>query len=196
MAKQLGGSLKKPDSVSSDKYQFGTLVILVSIWRPFSDKFIFSITTPSTSVVSKRIILSEISQLFDPLGFFSPVVTRAKILMQSLWIDKLGWDDPVSPQTAQHWRKFREELSQLSSVSVLRWLSLSKNSKVEIHGLSDASRVAMAAVVFLRVKDTNSDTRIILVCSKTRVAPLKKLTIPRLELLKNYEVRSGSSRLN
>ena len=102
--------------------------------------------------------------------------------MQSLWIDKLGWDDPVSPQTAQHWTKFREELSQLSSISVPRWLGLSTNSKIEIHGFSDASQVAMAAVVFLRVKDTDSDTRITFVCSKTRVAPLKKLTISRLEL--------------
>ena len=80
--------------------------------------------------------------------------------MQSLRIDKLGWDNPVSPQTARHWTKFREELSQLSSLSVPRWLGLSANSKIEIHGFSDASQVAMAAVVFLRVKDTDSDTRI------------------------------------
>ena len=91
-------------------------------------------------------------------------------------------DDPVCSQTAQHWTTFREELSQVASISVPRWLGLSTNSKVGIHGFSDASQVAMAAVVFLRVKDTDSDTRITLVCSKTRVAPLKKLTIPGLEL--------------
>ena len=102
--------------------------------------------------------------------------------MQGLWIDKRGWDDLVSPQTAQHWTKFREELSQLSSISVSRWLGLSKNSKVEIHRFSDASQVVMAAVVSLRVKDTDSDAHITFVCSKTRVSPLKKLTIPRLEV--------------
>ena len=88
-----------PNSVSSNKHAFEeseTKILGLNSWL-FSDTFIFSITTFSTSVVSKRIILSEISQLFDPLGFLSPVVTRAKILMQSLWIDKLGWDDPVSP---------------------------------------------------------------------------------------------------
>ena len=91
-----------PDRVSSEKhsYEESETKILGLIWRPVSDTFIFSTTTRSTSVVSKKIILSEISQLFDALGFLSPVVTRAKILMQSLWIDKLGWDDPVSPQTA------------------------------------------------------------------------------------------------
>ena len=174
-----------PDSVSSDKhaYKESETKILGLIWRPFSDTFIFSTITLSTSVVSERIIISEISQLFNPLGFPTPVVIQAKTLMHSLWIDKLGWDNPVSPQTAQHWTKFREELSQLSSISVPRWLGLSTNSKVEIHGFSDASQVAMAAVdFFLRVKDTDSDTRITFVCSKTRVAPLKKLTIPRLEL--------------
>ena len=81
-----------PDRVSSEKhsYEESETKILGLIWRHFLDKFIFSTTTPSTLVVSKRIILSEISKLFDRLGFLSPVVTRAKILMQSSWIDKLG----------------------------------------------------------------------------------------------------------
>ena len=81
-----------PDSVSLDKYAYeeSETKILGLIWRPFSDKFIFSATTPSTSVVSKRTILWEISQLFDPLGFLAPVVNQAKIIMQSLWINVLG----------------------------------------------------------------------------------------------------------
>ena len=174
--------LLRHQELHRDAYEKSETKILGLNWWPFSDTFIFSTITPSTSVVSNRIILSEISQLFDPLGFLSLVVTRAKILMQSLWIDKLGWDDPVSSQTVQHWTKFRAELSQLSSISVPRWLGLSKNSKVEIHGFSAACQVAMAAVVFLRVTDTDSDTRITFVCFKTRVSPLKKFTIPRLEL--------------
>ena len=166
-----------PDSISSDEhaYEESETKILGLIWRPFSDTFIFSTTTPPTSVVSKRIILSEISQLFRSVrvslsGSYSGKNTYAKLV------------DRQARQMAQHWTKFREELSQLSSISIPRWLGLSKNNKVEIHGFSDASQVAMAAVIFLRVKDTDSDTRITFVCSKTRVAPLKKLRISRLEL--------------
>ena len=142
-----------PDSVSSDQYAYeeSETKILGLIWRLYSDKLICLTTTPSISDVLKRIILSEISQPFDPLGFFSPVVIRAKILLQSLCIDKLKWDDLVSPQTAQHRKTSREDLSAISylGTSVARCL---KNCKAEIYGFSDASQIAMAAVVFLRVK--------------------------------------------
>ena len=114
--------------------------------------------------------------------------------MQSLWIDKLGWDDPVSPQTAQHWITFREELSQLSSISYLGGL-VSKNSEVEIHGFSDASQVA---VVFLRIMDTDSDTRFR--CPNSGSSSQESYNSSTGAFgggspCETFEVRSGSSRL-
>ncbi|XP_063979913.1 uncharacterized protein LOC135163937 [Diachasmimorpha longicaudata] len=171
------------DSTSHDQKVIEDSItkILGVSWHPGTDSFTFSIARPETNSISKRIILSETAQLFDPLGFLAPVVVRAKILLQALWIEKLGWDDPVSPTTAHRWRQFRDELNQLSDVTVPRWLGLLKGFDVEVHGFSDASQVAMAAVIYLKVPHLPGNG-ITLVCSKTKVAPLKRLTIPRLEL--------------
>ncbi|XP_063979931.1 uncharacterized protein LOC135163955 [Diachasmimorpha longicaudata] len=171
------------DSTSHDQkvIEDSLTKILGVSWHPGTDSFTFSIARPGTNSISKRIILSETAQLFDPLGFLAPVVVRAKILLQALWIEKLGWDDPVSPTTAHRWRQFRDELNQLSEVTVPRWLGLLKGFDVEVHGFSDASQVAMAAVIYLKVPHLPGNG-ITLVCSKTKVAPLKRLTIPRLEL--------------
>ncbi|XP_037908650.1 uncharacterized protein LOC119650147 [Hermetia illucens] len=131
----------------------------------------------------KRIILSETAQLFDPLGLISPVIVRAKILMQDLWLEKIGWDDPLTPQITHRWKTFRSELVDLASLKIPRWLNLTSDlSHVEIHGFSDASQTAMAAAVYIRVSHPNQQSKVTLVCAKTRVAPLKHLTIPRLEL--------------
>ncbi|XP_015127131.1 uncharacterized protein LOC107048476 [Diachasma alloeum] len=116
-----------------------------------------------------------------PKAVTAPVVIRAKILLQALWIEKLGWDEPVSQTTAQRWSQFREELTQLSEITIPRWLGLLTDSVVEVHGFSDASQVAMSAVIYLKVLNKGK-SQLTLVCSKTKVAPLKRLTIPRLEL--------------
>ncbi|XP_051159301.1 uncharacterized protein LOC127280387 [Leptopilina boulardi] len=153
-------------------------------WFPRSDEFKFSFEPTSLpgQGISKRSILSEVSQLFDPLGFLSPVIIRAKMLLQELWLEKLGWDDPLSEKLSSRWIKFKEELAQLPEISIPRWLNLTSTSTTEIHGFSDASQLAMAAVVFLKTSEPNQESKVTFVCAKTKVAPLKRLTIPRLEL--------------
>ncbi|XP_015120547.1 uncharacterized protein LOC107043528 [Diachasma alloeum] len=155
------------------------------LWQngiPSSDNFVFSSQTSDESKVSKRNILSEIAQIYDQLRFLSPVMIRRKLLMQETWIGKLGWDEEVPEQVAQRWKSFRNDLTLLSKLSVPRCLGLLQNSSIEIHGFSDASVLAMSAVVYLKIVNGDEESRISLVCAKTKVAPLKRLTIPRLEL--------------
>ena len=174
-----------PDCYDSDqpsrRYHSADSKILGLHWRSDSDTFDFTSFRDPIGRITKRVILWEVAQLFDPLGFLTPVVTRAKVLLQSLWIDRLGWDDDVSPQIARQWAEFRDDLSRLLAISIPRWFGASGHSAVEIHGFSDASQTAMGAVVFLRVA-SGSDVRVYFVCAKSKVAPLKRLTIPRLEL--------------
>ncbi|XP_011883910.1 PREDICTED: uncharacterized protein LOC105571052 [Vollenhovia emeryi] len=170
-----------PKDLSREQPDESLTRILGLSWLPTADTFSFFINLQEDSPITKRTILSEMARLFDPLGFLSPVLIRAKILLQGLWIEKLGWDEQLSPQTTHQWTQFREELTQLADISIPRWLGLEKNSTVELHGFSDASQLAMAAAVYLKVSTTHG-TRVTLVCSKTKVAPLKRLTIPRLEL--------------
>ncbi|XP_070155808.1 uncharacterized protein [Polyergus mexicanus] len=156
--------------------------ILELTWQPHSDQFVFQSKASNRPVITKRTILSEVAQLFDPLGFLSPVIIRAKTLLQELWLEKVGWDDCLSPQLRDRWTHFRSELSALTSITIPRWMSLTPSATVELHGFSDASQLAMAAAVYIKVTHHMTEPIITLVCAKTKVAPLKRLTIPRLEL--------------
>ncbi|XP_046145812.1 uncharacterized protein LOC123989180 [Osmia bicornis bicornis] len=107
---------------------------------------------------------------------------RAKILIQELWLQELGWDDILSCHITQQWLRIREDLTSLARLSIPRWFNTTTTSTVELHGFSDASVLAMAAVVYLVVHAPSTGTHTFLICAKTRVTPLKRLTIPRLEL--------------
>jgi len=178
-------SCSKTNTVSLDDCETKLLGLK---WIPQEDKFIFSskFNSPPRKL-TKRFILSEVAQIFDPLGLVSPVVIKAKVLLQELWLLKLGWDDPLPASLSIRWFSMRNQLNALASVSVPRWLNTWSDSIVELHGFSDASQLAMGAVIYLTVNSLSTGShstgsRSILVCSKTKVAPLKKLTIPRLEL--------------
>lgn len=81
------------------------------------------------------------------------------------------------------WNSFRQQLQNLGQLSIPRWIRFTKTANlIEIYRFSDASQLAMAAAVFLRVISKNNEISVTLVCSKTKVAPLKRLTISRLEL--------------
>ncbi|XP_051173510.1 uncharacterized protein LOC127289564 [Leptopilina boulardi] len=175
-----------PGQISKGTHIFESNItkVLGLSWCTQSDcfKFIFQLPSQSSGPTTKRIILSEVAQLFDPLGFLSPFIIRAKMLLQELWLANLGWDDPIPDEIIKKWFKFKRELDQLSMISIPRWLNLTAQSTVELHGFSDASQLAMSAVIY--IKSTNSDLEPTLnfVCAKTKVALPKKLTIPRLEL--------------
>ena len=156
--------------------------ILGLYWHPQTDVIKFKPQPPhSGSKLTKRIILSEIAQLFDPLGLISPFTVRSKMLMQELWLVKLSWDEIVPTTFAVKWAQIKTDLLNISSISIPRWYHTNKTSKIELHGFSDASQLAMAAVVYIKVIDP-SHSHVSIVCAKTKVAPLKRLTIPRLEL--------------
>ncbi|XP_057329918.1 uncharacterized protein LOC130670521 [Microplitis mediator] len=157
--------------------------ILGLSWNCQEDVLTFTGKTSQTFSITKRTITSEAAQLFNPLGLISPVIVKAKIIIQELWLQKVDWDDALSPELVHRWKTFRDELPQLSHLRIPRWINLIPNSSgIEIHGFSDASQAAMSAVLYLRVCLPGEQTIISLICSKTKVAPLKRLTIPRLEL--------------
>ncbi|XP_046142803.1 uncharacterized protein LOC123988070 [Osmia bicornis bicornis] len=104
------------------------------------------------------------------------------MLLQELWLHKINWDDPLPSQIVSRWFTIRENLNSLAKLSIPRWFNTWNNSSVEIHGFSDASQLATAAVIYITVSSPSNNSTTSLVCSKTKVAPLKRLTIPRLEL--------------
>lgn len=181
----------KPAIIDSDNPQFLEIQepeiksVLGLRWLPHADTFGFQIEpkTPKENW-TKREIASQIGKLYDPNGYISPVVVFAKILMQNIWLAKIDWDDHLSLDSPilTNWLKFMHHLPELNKVSIPRWLGMKAIWKSELHTFSDASQDAYAAVVYVKTTNADGIVSIRLVQSKTRVAPIKKLTIPRLEL--------------
>ena len=134
--------------------------------------------------MTKRSLISDIAKTFDVLRWFSPTIIKVKILLQRVWEAKIEWDDPVPEEIQDSWEKWRSELGVLSSKCIPRCY-FPKDAHIvsmQLHGFSDASEVAYAGVVYLRMVDTTHRIHVPLVLSKTKVAPIRCLTIPRLEL--------------
>lgn len=134
-------------------------------------------------VINKRKILSHIAQVFDPLGLLSPATVKAKIFMQHLWKLKVSWDEPVDNDTRIEWEKLSSTMIHLNSVAVPRKAtSFEQRSLVELHGFCDAFESAYGACIYLRSRDLHNQVDTKLLIAKIRVAPLKTITIPKLEL--------------
>ena len=154
-------------------------------WNAQDDYFKISVPSPAPlETLTKRGLVSDVAKTFDVMGWFSPSTIKAKILMQQLWEHKVDWDDPVPEATHSAWLQWRTELHLLSQKIVPRcfFLKDSDSLSFEIHGFSDASELAYAAVVYLRIMDSSNHTHVSMIMSKSKVAPIKRLTIPRLEL--------------
>lgn len=108
-------------------------------WNPRSDQFMFqSSLDPSVIAKTKRTILSEISKLFDPLGWLAPLIIRAKMLMQQIWCQDLNWDDSLPTSIIESWRIIRENLQTVDIISLPRSIShIAHDQPIELHGFSD-----------------------------------------------------------
>lgn len=128
-----------------------------------------------------RMLLSNLARVFDPLGLISCITVRAKILYQELWRLSLGWDDKIPAHVSQLWYQYEENLKLLSGLPIPRRIISDNATKVELHGFADSSERALGGICYLRSL-TAGGVEVHLVTSKTKVAPLKQVSIPRLEL--------------
>ncbi|XP_072389595.1 uncharacterized protein [Diabrotica undecimpunctata] len=152
-------------------------------WDSKQDILRYKITTiPLDKIVTKRQILSIIAQIYDPLGLLSPVIIISKILIQHLWSIKLPWDDPVPENVHIKWFQFYNQLSQLNTLKIPRIVIGTSHKLVDIHCFCDASLQAYASCLYMRSINSDGAYTVRLLCSKTKVSPLKSVTIPRLEL--------------
>lgn len=150
-------------------------------WCPVIDCFTYKVQ-PLDRECTKRTILSELARIFDPLGFLSPLTLYAKHLMQLLWQLGIAWDQKPSDEIVQRWKTYKSQLSCLSSLTIPRYTFSEMNASSELHGFCDASEVGYGAVVYLRVVSHSGEIKVSLLYGKSRVSPLKRVSIPRLEL--------------
>lgn len=152
-------------------------------WNPKSDLLTYSVAMSQQNLpITKRTILSLTAQLFDPLGLLGPVILIAKILLQSLWLLRIDWDESVPQDIHTAWCAYRDELSLVKNIKISRKIVSNDYCTLQLHGFCDASEKAYGACLYLRSTDQTGENFTHLICSKSRVAPLKKLSLPRLEL--------------
>ena len=154
------------------------------VWIALADVFTFKTKPPQANLpLSKRNVLKNVATLFDPLGLVTPYTIRAKILLQVMWTRGLDWDEGIDGDLAERVQQWLSELEDLRNVQVHCCLQpRTGTAEKTIHTFVDASKDAFGAVSYVRNarQDRVVETRFI--GSKTKVAPLATISLPRLEL--------------
>ena len=150
-------------------------------WRVGDDSLGFQVQKMEQPL-TKRGILSILSSVYDPLGLASPFVLIARRIVQSLCQEKVGWDDPIPEKEKEQWERWIDGLRDMKRISVPRCIQPFHPVQMELNHFSDASEVAYGVVSYLRVIAKDGRIECTIVMAKSRLAPLKRLTLPRLEL--------------
>ena len=153
-------------------------------WKVNLDHFTFNVKLPDKPF-TRRGILSTVASLFDPLGFVAPVLLEAKQILQTLNKRNLGWDEPIAEVEFEQWRFGLEGLPVLNSIEIPRCFKspeFGRTISMQIHHFADASSNGYGACFYLRLVDHSGSICLSFFMGKSRLAPTKPVSIPRLEL--------------
>ena len=154
------------------------------MWCAETDSFQFRIVIQDRPL-TRRGILSTVSSVYDPLGLVAPLILLGKQILQDLCRENADWDDPISDQLRPRWEQWRNDLRLLESLKIPRCYKpeeFGDPKVVELHHFSDASQAGYGQCSYLRLLNESHQAHCSLVMGKSRVTPLKSVTIPRLEL--------------
>lgn len=160
----------------------GKTSVLGIKWLPMSDEITYEVRAKEVEKLTKRNILSIIYKLYDPNGLVAPVIIRAKLLMQNIWKAKLEWDEIVSPDIAKLWESMWSTINELSAIRIPRWIGTKKGANCQLHGFADSSGKAYGCAIYIRIEHAIDNIETNLIMAKSKVAPIKTVSIPRLEL--------------
>ncbi|KAK6165334.1 hypothetical protein SNE40_022281 [Patella caerulea] len=159
-------------------------------WNLDEDVFMFQVSAKNKPY-TRRGILSVINSVYDPFGFLAPYSITAKLILQNLLHlgsangKLLNWDDPLPPDLEKEWYKWFEDLGSLAELKIPRCFvpqHFDQPAKIQLHAFSDASKDSIAAVIYLRIYDSNGKWVVSFVRGSAKVKPQKHLSIPRMEL--------------
>jgi len=150
-------------------------------WSPGDDSFSFAFPVPKEVSFTRRGVLRQLARLFDPRGQLQPFTIRSRVLFQEVCIRGKGWDEPLDEDHRHRWQRWFDEFEGLATVSIERsFRSPGSTAPLTIHTFVDASEYAYAAAVYVR--EGGDLPRITLAMARARPTPIKKRSIPMLEL--------------
>lgn len=167
--------LEKP--IAIDASEVG-VKILGLLWEPGQDAFRYLVEPFTSQAITKRTVLSYIARIYDIMGYLNPIVFRAKCFMQTMWLAHVGWDDELDHDLTREWVNFTEQLPLVANLRIPRLIPSIGICRLIV--FADASEKGMAACAYLQSEGSTITSH--LVKAKSQVAPLKQLTINKLEL--------------
>ncbi|UYV69246.1 hypothetical protein LAZ67_6002970 [Cordylochernes scorpioides] len=158
--------------------------ILGVVWNKGEDilKCDFPKDLSLPSRLTKRLVLSIVQRIFDPLGFCAPVFVGPKLLLQRSWGLKIGWDAPLPGGIAREFQTWYDQIKFIELIKIPRHMWNDHVFPSGVHIFCDASQIAYGAVAYLR-SEVQGKIVLTLIWRKARLAPTKRMTIPRLELM-------------
>ena len=153
-------------------------------WNVVDDMFYFKNDAVFHDPLSKRLILSIVSAIFDPLGLIAPITVVGRMIFQDVTRLKLSWDECVPLDVLQRWNAWIQSLVDLHFLRIPRCIKprMFDDCIVQLHCFCDASLKAYGGCAYIRCVNKHGVIHTSLVMSKARVAPLKYHSVPRLEL--------------
>ncbi|XP_055597416.1 uncharacterized protein LOC129747298 [Uranotaenia lowii] len=172
--------------------EMSTEKVLGMWWDTTTDTFTFKLSPKHDAELlsgarmpTKREVLRTLMTVYDPMGLIGNFLIYLKILLQEIWRSGTGWDDEIDSRLTEKWLTWIEALPNVRQVTIPRCYrtvtSIESTNSVELHVFCDASENGIAAVAYFKFQEGDK-AECALIGSKTRVAPLKFLSIPRLEL--------------
>ena len=152
-------------------------------WHVNDDSFFYTIQQPA-EIYTRRKVLSVIASVFDPMGLVSPFILLGKQILQEVCSLGLDWDAPLPDPLIARYKDWCEQLSRLSEIRIRRCVKPADFdvSAIEFHHFSDASVTGYGVCSYIRLIDSTGKISVRLVFAKSRVSPIKPMTVPRLEL--------------
>lgn len=179
--------------LASDDPLMALYKVLGLHWKPKQDFFNFQQTSEMELLKkslnenyrpNKREILSFVMRIYDCLGLISHFIVRGRMILQSVWKEKFDWDTEISNEVFNAWLLWLSKFDEISHLEIPRHYGYhsTKVTKTSLHVFTDASLDAYCGVCYFRFEFDDGLIKTCLVLSKCRVAPLKYLSIPKLEL--------------
>ncbi|XP_033095248.1 uncharacterized protein LOC117099830 [Anneissia japonica] len=148
-------------------------------WCPEDDCFCFKPPT-GEQPLTKRGLLATLSSLYDPMGLVAPVILPARLILQETIKCVSGWDDLVPDNLLKWWKQWWKNLQLVENIQIPRWLGIDCTDNRQLHVFADTSEKGYVVVIYVRTEA--DDVQCNILYSRSRVTPLKRQTIPQLEL--------------